>query len=51
MPHSDAIADANGRELNGCTAGSGYAEFDGFSNIAQMDMTGNDFIKGITDAD
>ena len=34
MPHGDAVADADGRKFNRCTAGSGYAEFDSFGNIA-----------------
>ena len=51
MTHGDTVADADGREFNRCTAGSGNAELDCFGNIAQMDMAGNDFIEGITDTD
>ena len=51
MTHGDTVADADGREFNRRTASSGNAEFDGFGNIAQVDMAGNDFIKGITDTD
>ena len=51
VAHGDTVADADSRKFDRCTTGGSDAELDGFGNVPQMDVAGDDFIKGITDAD
>ena len=51
MAHSDAIADADSRELNRSTASFQHAVFGCLSDGIQMHMPRNDFVSGTADAD
>ena len=50
MPHGNAIADTDGRELQRRTAGGSHAEFRRSGNLAQMDMPGNHLIERVANA-
>jgi hypothetical protein len=51
VPHGDAVADANGAELERDAAGQMYPFFNKLSEITQMKVTGNDLVPGVGDAD
>ena len=51
VAHSNTIANANGREFDGGTAGFQNTIFSCLSNGVQMHMAGDDFISGTANAD
>ena len=51
VSHGDAVADADGAELERDAAGQVYPFFDKLGEITQMKVTGNDLVPGIGDAD
>ena len=51
MVHGDPVTYANHRELHRCTACRGHPELGGLGQVAQVDMSGYDFVKGIDYAD
>ena len=51
MTHSDTVAYSDRRENNGHSACHGDAEFDGFRDLIEVHMTGNDLVVGADDTD
>ena len=51
VPHRDAVADTNRRELNRRPAGRCDAQLRHIGNFAQMDMAGDDLVERVADAD
>ena len=51
VPHSDAVADADGRELDGRAAGRRYPQLDGLRDFPQMHMPGDNLVKSVDYAD
>ena len=43
MPHRDTITNADGRNHDGCAARHAHACLDGFCNLIQIEMSGNNF--------
>ena len=51
MAHGDAVAYGDGGELHGGAAGGADAGFDGFGDLVQIHVAGNDFVIGADHAD
>ena len=49
--HGDAVAYANGVDLQGGAAGKANARFDGVCDLLQVDVPGNDFVLGRDNGD
>ena len=50
VPHGDAVADADGRELDRRAAGCRDAELGRLCDLAQVDVARDDLVEGIADA-
>ena len=50
VAHGDAVADADGRKFDRRTAGGGDAQLDGFGDVPQVHVAGDDFVKGVDHA-
>ena len=51
MSHGNTVANGDGREDDGCTAGHGHTQLYGLHDLVQIHMSRNDFVVRADDAD